>query len=175
GSSDGSVVRGLVINRGRSAGIQVDVSNVVIEGNFIGVDPTGMTAEGNQGYGIGIDGAITNVHVGGTTPAARNLISGNFAGIETTGGTNHVIQGNLIGTNAPGTGALPGTGLGIDLGHVTTGLQIGGTTAAARNVISGNGGAGVALGSSLNDSTITNNAIQGNFIGTDVTGTVLLG
>jgi hypothetical protein len=174
GTSQGSVVRGLVINRGRSAGIQVDVSNMVIEGNFIGVDPTGMTAEGNLGNGIAIDGAITNVRVGGMTPAARNVISGNFVGIETNGGTNHVIQGNLIGTNALGTGALPGVQPGIVLGHVTTGVQIGGTTAAARNVISGNFG-GIALSNGLNDSTVTNNVIQGNLIGTDVTGTLPLG
>ncbi|HYX22369.1 MAG TPA: hypothetical protein VFA98_16115, partial [Thermoanaerobaculia bacterium] len=174
GTSQGSIVRGLVINRGKSAGIQVDVSNMVIEGNFIGVDPTGMTAEGNGGYGIAIDGAITNVLVGGTTPAARNIISGNFVGIETAGGTNHVIQGNLIGTNALGTGALPGIAPGIVLGHATTGVQIGGTTAAARNVVSGNFG-GISLSSSLNDSTVTNNVIQGNFIGTDVTGTLPLG
>ncbi|MGE5144964.1 MAG: beta strand repeat-containing protein, partial [Acidobacteriota bacterium] len=175
GTSQGSIVRGLVFNRGRSAGIQVDVSNMVIEGNFIGVDPTGMTAEANGGYGIAIDGAITNVRVGGTTPAARNLISANFVGIETNGGTNHVIQGNLIGTNALGTGALPGIGQGIALGHVTTGVQIGGTTPAAGNVISGNGGAGISLGSSADDNTVTDNVIQGNFIGTDVTGTLLLG
>jgi CSLREA domain-containing protein len=175
GTSQGSVVRGLVINRGRSAGIQVDVSNMVIEGNFIGVDPTGMTAEGNLGYGIAIDGAITNVRVGGTTPAARNVISSNFVGIETNGGTNHVIQGNLIGTNAPGTGALPGVAPGIVLGHVTTGVQIGGTTAAARNAVSGNASGGISLSNSLNDNTVTNNLILGNFIGTDVTGTLSLG
>jgi len=134
-----------------------------------------MTAEGNQGDGVAIDGAITNVLVGGTTPAARNLISGNFVGIETTGGTNHVIQGNLIGTNAPGTGALPGTEMGIALGHATSGVQIGGTTAAARNVISGNGAQGVAIASSLNDSTVTNNVLQGNWMGTDVTGTLAIG
>ena len=96
-------------------------------------------------------------------------------GIETNGGTNHVIQGNLIGTNALGTGALPEFQTGIALGHVTTGVQIGGTSAAARNVISGNNHGGIALSNSLNDNTVTNNVIQGNFIGTDVTGTLPLG
>jgi parallel beta-helix repeat protein len=175
GTSQGSIVRGLVINRGRSAGIQVDVSNMVIEGNFIGVDPTGMTAEGNLGYGIAIDGGISNVLVGGTTPAARNVISGNNVAIETTGGTSHVIQGNLIGTNALGTGAFSSNTPGIELGHATTNVQIGGTTAAARNVVSGNGQQGITLATSLNDSTVTNNVVEGNFIGTDVTGTLRLG
>ena len=174
GTSQGSIVRGLVINRGKSAGVQVDVSDMVIEGNFIGVDPTGMTVEANGGFGIAIDGAISGVLVGGTTPGARNLISGNYAGIETNGGTNHVIQGNLIGTNAPGTGPLSGLQDAIVLGHVTSGVLIGGTTPAARNIISGNY-SGISLSNSLNDSTVTNNVIQGNFIGTDVSGTTVLG
>ena len=175
GTSQGSVVRGLVINRCKSAGIQVDVSDMVIEGNFIGVDPTGMTVQANLGFGVAIDGAISNVLVGGTTPAARNVISGNLAGIETNGGTNHVIQGNLIGTDAPGTGALPAGQSAIVIGHVTSGVLIGGTTAAARNIISGNGHGGISIGGSLNDNAVTNNLVQGNFIGTDVTGTAVLG
>src|SRR2546423_203833 len=44
---------------------------------------------------------------------------------------------------------------------------IGGTNAAARNVISANGG-GISLSSS-------ENVIQGNFIGTDASGTIALG
>ncbi len=43
-------------------------------------------------------------------------------------------------------------------------VTIGGTTAAERNVISGNGGYGVRLNSG------SNLVVSGNFIGTDVTG-----
>jgi parallel beta-helix repeat protein len=177
GPSTGSVVRGLAINRSKSAGIQVDVSNMVIEGNFIGVDPTGMIAQPNMGYGIAIEGAFSNVLVGGTTPAARNVISGNaLAGVEFAGGsTGHFVQGNLIGTNAAGTGALPGFQTGIATGDSVSGVTIGGTTPAARNVIAGNYARGILLSNSLGNPTVTNNVIQGNFIGTDVTGTQPLG
>ena len=53
------------------------------------------------------------VRIGGTAPAARNVISGNnFAGIafgcnSSGGGTGHMIQGNLIGTDATGAAAPP--------------------------------------------------------------------
>ena len=48
---------------------------------------------------------------------------------------------------------------------------VGGITESARNFISGNIGSGVALWGDLS----TGNTIQGNYIGTDVTGTVALG
>ena len=49
-----------------------------------------------------------------------------------------IVRGNTIGLNAAGTSALGNTGAGVGIGNVT-GATIGGTTTAARNVISGNG------------------------------------
>ena len=50
---------------------------------------------------------------------------------------------------------------------------IGGTTPAARNVISSNGGAGIAI---VTEGSVpaSGNLVQGNFIGTDATGTARL-
>src|SRR5207244_11591238 len=77
--------------------------------------------------------------------------------------------GNLIGTNAAGTAAVPNSGgIAFDGSNNT----IGGTTPGARNSISGHSGYGIRL--SL-DSTTMRNLIQGNYIGTDITGTVALG
>ena len=53
---------------------------------------------------------------------------------------------------------------------LVTGNTIGGTTPGARNLISGNIGDGVGLGGQAN-----NNVVQGNFIGTNVTGRSALG
>lgn len=75
GSSD-SAVRGLVINRFGSDGIQlVGQDNDLIEGNFLGTDATGTIDRGNANHGVRIsDGAQQNVLRG-------NLISGNRASV----------------------------------------------------------------------------------------------
>ncbi len=77
------------------------------------------------------------------------------------------IEGNYIGTNAAGTAAAPNGGHGVD---ASGSVFVGGTTAAARNVISGNGGQGVLMTSGASDSSVV-----GNYIGTDATGTTALG
>jgi hypothetical protein len=179
--SDGSVVRGLVINRCPSTAIQIlTAGGHLIEGNFLGTDPTGSVAHGNGAFGILIDGGASNVTVGGTAASARNLISAcavggvAFGNDGAAGGSGHLIEGNFIGTNAAGTGALP-SDFGISMAYGVTNTTVGGTTPAARNIISGNSGRGIILSNGLGGSSVSNNVIEGNFIGTDVTGTQPLG
>ena len=150
-----------VINR-FTTGIWLDFSaNRVIEGNFIGTDATGTNALANES-GIVIYGEGNQV--GGTTPAARNIVSGNSYGVY-FGGSN-VVVGNFIGLSADGATTLPQT-FGI---YVNNGLQtrIGGFTPGARNVISGN-----ANGCLFNVGA--SNVVQGNYIGTDASGTLARG
>jgi hypothetical protein len=170
-TAPGSTVRGLVINNGWGTAILVQSSGLVVEGCFLGTDASGTIAKGND-EGVRTAGAGTpGMRVGGTTPAARNLISGNGTGILIESGTVHVVQGNFIGTDATGTGALGNSLDGISLQASSN--TIGGTTTAARNIISGNGQHGISLGGG--SAVAQNNMVQGNFIGTDVTGTQLLG
>jgi hypothetical protein len=163
-----SVVRGLVINRFSGNGINITTNGGnIIEGNFIGVNQSGTADLGNAGHGVGVDSP--NNLIGGTASSARNLISGNNQiGISIGGvtGTGTMVQGNYIGTNASGTAAIANSSHGIITSTVNN--TIGGTSPAARNVISGNGASGVALSGSVN------NQVQGNFIGTDATGTAPL-
>ena len=171
-----SLVRGLAINRGKYAGIRVSgTAGMVIEGNFIGTDPTGEIAHGNTNFGILLNDGPSNVTIGGTAPAARNVISGNgtsginFGQNGTLGGSGHHVQGNLIGTDATGGNEIGGAQDGIETTGAATSVTIGGTTAASRNVVSGNGSYGIRFANG------TGLVVQGNFIGTDVTGLAPLG
>jgi titin len=105
------------------------------------------------------------MRVGGTTPATRNVISGNSLGVLIQSGGNSFVQGNFIGTDASGINGIS-SGTGVDVRSNDN--LIGGTTAGARNVIGANN-TGISV------SISTGNTIQGNFIGTDVTGTKALG
>ena len=157
-SASNVVVRGVVINNFNRNGILITGSNVIIEGNFIGTDAGGTSDQGNQD-GIRISGA--NNQVGGTLPAARNLISGNNSdGIEIrdNGTTGNLVQGNLIGTTASGSSGLANTSYGIQIFNGASNNTIGGTAAGAGNVIAFNGADGVFVSSG------TGNRIQRNSI-----------
>ena len=99
----------------------------------------------------------------------RGLIINRFSGngIAVTGNGN-IIEGNFIGTNATGSFALGNGQDGVFISTSSSNL-IGGTTAAARNLLSGNRNGvqifGVGIG----------NQVRGNAIGTNSSGTLSLG
>ena len=139
----------------------------VISGNYIGTSVTGLKSLGNVFNGLEISAAPGNI-IGGTNPGAGNVISGNGeSGIYllTSGATGNLIQGNTIGLNVNGTAAVSNSADGVTLNGVA-GNTVGGTGAGARNIISGNGGAGV----DILTAGAANNTIQGNYIGTDLAG-----
>jgi hypothetical protein len=141
----------------------------VVAGNYIGTDVSGSIAFGNGTDGVRIEATASNNSIGGTSAAARNLISGNIRnGVNITGAgtTGNVVEGNYIGTGITGTVALGNASDGVRIQGGASNNTIGGSTAAARNVISANAGNGIhLLGSGTN-----NNLVAGNFIGTDVAG-----
>ncbi|MCP5096844.1 MAG: hypothetical protein GY943_14940, partial [Chloroflexi bacterium] len=174
-SAGDSTVRGLVINRFTGDGVQLQSNNgSIVEGNFIGVDVTGNVDVGNGFNGVIIQSSSTGNMIGGATPAARNLISGNdFAGVNIFTSSN-TVQGNFIGTNAAGDAILGNIVVGVTIQTGSINNLVGGTTESVRNVISGNGSSGNEGGVTL----ITGaqfNWVQGNYIGTDVTGEFDLG
>ena len=160
-----------VISGNQSSGVRFHstASGGVVEGNFIGLDPTGSLAVPNQ-FGVWIDGA-TNGTVGGTSTAERNVISTNSLGIFIRGSSasGNAVAGNFIGTNSSGTAALD-LGSGISIEQDAHDNVIGGSTPGSGNVISGNGGVGVIVSGGG-----TGNAVRGNLIGTDHTGVSALG
>jgi Calx-beta domain len=144
-------------------------TGVIVRDNLVGTDSTGSADLGNAQYGIEIDSASGNT-IGGDTAAAQ-VISGNLVGIEINGGTStqNLIQGNLIGTDKSGTADLGNSNEGI-LIEGAHGNTVGGTTSAARNVISAN-----QWGIRVDGSTAALNLIEGNYVGTDINGTAELG
>ncbi len=129
-----------------------------IEANYIGLDTTGSIAANNNG--IIAAGAAACV-IGGSAAAARNVISGNaFYGITITTPGGPEIKGNYIGLAPSGAAAAPNVRYGV---LANAGATVGGTSAGDRNVISGNGFNGI-------QSQTTDVLIQGNYIGTDTTG-----
>jgi photosystem II stability/assembly factor-like uncharacterized protein len=175
-SSSNNVIGGTVpgsgnLISGNQKGIDATATPTLIQGNLIGTDVTGTIAIGN-GTGISataVGTAPANTIIGGTVPGARNVISGNTGDGVDLGGVGSRLQGNFIGTDITGTLALGNGGSGVVAG---TSALIGGTTPEARNIISGNGGFGnISLGSNnAGDSAV----VQGNYIGTDVTGNLAL-
>jgi titin len=152
-------------NYANGIGLSTTCVQEKIQDNFIGTDASGMNAIPNLDYGIDLTRSYST-YIGGTLSGAGNVISGNTGGginIRITGNVNY-IEGNLIGTDKTGLKALPNGGDGIDLSSGLFAITIGGTTTAARNIISGNMGSGISLDLPVGI------VIQGNFIGTDKTG-----
>lgn len=155
----------------------------VVAGNYIGTDKTGTVLsgpgpDGRVGNGfVGIElhysvsGSRLGVNPDATNPlAGRNVIAGHSgAGIRLLDRdvSNNVIAGNYIGTDWTGMVALPNA-LGV-VSLDATSNTIGGTTAAERNLISGNGVGVYLIWASAN------NRVLGNWIGTDATGSAALG
>ena len=138
-----TTIRGLVLNGFKSStsgsGGQAigffnlaENTNNVVEGNFIGTNVGGTAVVENEGDGVIINGpASTGNRIGGTTPAARNLIAGNGEqGVEISASDDNTVRGNLIGTK--------GT---TDLGNTQDGVRMGSSSGnvVTDNVIAFNG------------------------------------
>ena len=170
-SGGGCTIKGLVIESfpGIYPGIYLEGSpGDLVQDCYLGTSANGLTAVGNSGDGV--DVFASNCTIGGTGATQRNVLSGNaFEGMY-VGANKTTIEGNYIGVGADGTTVVPNGFDGIDL-NGSVGCQIGGTAAGAGNVISGNPFDGISIVAA----GLSSDVIQGNFIGTDVTGTVAEG
>jgi uncharacterized repeat protein (TIGR01451 family) len=109
----------------------------------------------------------TGLELSGGHDAVEGLSIVSFEGagitIDTSG--NDIISGNYIGLHADG--ATPGANTGDGIFVTTANNAIGGTTAAARNVASGNLGSGIVL----KGTSATANTVRGNYAGLNAAGT----
>lgn len=167
-----------IISGNSTAGVYLDTSsasNNIVQGNYVGLDLSGLNAVTTQPNGIYLSSAPDN-QIGGITAGAGNYVAGNSSVnvyLVSSATKSNLVQGNYIGLNVAGSRTAQGTEYGVYISGATLNT-IGGTTAAARNIISGNTnlsfgnlvGTGIYISSSSNT-----NIVRGNFIGTDPTGT----
>ena len=183
-----------VISANTNNGVSVRgplASGNLVEGNYIGLDPSGELNLGNVTDGVFIQNAPGNT-IGGTASGAGNVISHDRIGVDIetfpdsqlgqaggvfTGGQSddNLVEGNLIGTDATGTRPLGNSAEGV-LIVAGSGNTIGGTASTAGNVISNNLSNGVSIeASSASVDPTTGNLVEGNKIGTAVDGVAGMG
>ncbi len=142
-------------------------SNQLVYGNIIGIKADGSTYLGNNNANVGVylkDGSDNLV---GEVGNNRNSIANQAINVFVDNETDTEIKGNYIGNNLAGDGILSGgvsSGVGIQIDSSATGIRI------SENVLSG-----LNNGIEIKGVGTSNNSIQGNKIGTDVTGNLLLG
>lgn len=173
-----STIRGLAIN-GFAAQIALSGGSAHrVEGCYLGTNISGTAAaiSGNSGLGYGVRGFGPGAYViGGTQPAARNLISGMLGAYSSFSANDGVvIQGNLIGTDVSGTQGIGNRNNAIESSAPLTNALIGGTDSNARNIISATSFSAIYLSNS-NANAYVGTRIIGNYFGTDVSGTRPLG
>ena len=171
-----NLVANNVISGNSSEGLRLSGNEVtanMVQGNYIGTDATGTTAIPNGFLGLSLYSGATNNLIGGTNSAARNVISGNGSEglrIQGVGAAWNLIQGNFIGTTASGTSSLPNGWTGLTIFSGAASNVIGGTSAGARNILSGNWTYGLAIA----DPGTSGNLIQGNYLGLATNGSTAL-
>jgi CSLREA domain-containing protein len=166
--SSGSTIAGLSVvnfrgdNTVPSAGIEVQSDSNHVQGNYVGLAINGTLRGLRNDHGIEVRGA--NNSIGGQTAAARNFVSDNTGvGIfinSSTGG--NFVEGNIVEQNF-----LDGISV-----FNSPNNTIGGANINARNLSANNFDSGIALSSFPTVGVTTGNIVQGNFVGTDVTGTL---
>lgn len=135
----------IVINSGQ---------NNLIEGNYLGIEPSGNIRGNRIGILIGSAGQTVR----------DNVISGNGTGVYISA-PNQIIQGNIVGLDQTGNtwNGTYGNEKGIFLEPWAHQVQIGGPGPDDGNVISWNSEYGIHIQSD-------DNTVQGNKIGTNIAG-----
>jgi hypothetical protein len=124
-----------------------------------------LTGAGTVATGLHLENS------GASNSTIRNLVINGFSSrqiILISSVMGSTIEGNFIGLNAAGTAVVDGSGVGIEMDNGCSGNLIGGTDAAARNVVSSVTGSAVTINGS-------DALIQGNFIGLNAAGTARVG
>ena len=126
-------------------------------------------------YGAGA-GAVDGLTITSGSNTINSMIINSYGsaskiGIKMTSAsaTSNTIKGSYVGTDYAGASALANY-YGIVIRGAASSNTVGGTTAAERNIISGNSFDAIGFA----DASTTNNVVTGNYIGTNRTGASIL-
>lgn len=156
-TANNSTLQGLVIQRFPSHGVEINSATNQVLCNYIGTNSAGSADLGNGGIGVYINN-------GGGNSITSNLISGNDSFGVYVGGANangNTFTGNRIGVAAGGNAALGNGEEGVIIESAAN-TTVGGT---AGNLISGNGGHGIAVNGNSPGTVIAANLIGVNAAG----------
>ena len=156
-----SVVQGLVFRNFPQTALDIQAPAAFVAGNFFGVNETATACAASANMvGVTIGFGATATQVGGNSgnPADRNVFGCMSRGIDVQGSDAGIFN-NMIGTGVGGAALPNGIGVAVLSSGFSPGIDIGIPTPGVGNLISGNTGAGVAVGANRN-----NVYIQGNDI-----------
>ena len=149
----------------------IDSTNSFVQGNFVGLDQSGLAALPNAGPGIRIEGG-NGILVGGDQPGMGNVVAASGgsgiwvfhddAGVGSSGDT---IVGNIVGTDATGPSGdatFGNSGNGIMIDGLSTNITV------AANIAGNNRGSGVYISGG------SGYVVRDNFLGTDAAGSVFM-
>ena len=158
--ADRNVIRESVISSNQETGVSITDGSRhnLVEKNIIGLDPSGgETARGNGKWGVLMRyGALGNT-IGPDNVISANGLDGVLIADSNTIGNE--VNRNLIGVDKSGLKAFGNGEAGVEIAFDAHNNTIGGLDDDDGNVISGNRGSGVVIGSAHD------NDIMGNTIG----------
>nr|MBX2881199.1 DUF4347 domain-containing protein [Granulosicoccus sp.] len=154
------------------AGVQLDginATNNTVSGNYFGtrIDGNTQVEVAYAGYGVYLDNGANSNTIGGATTAHGNIFGGVWEGVrfDDAATSNNYLYNNRIGLGADGTTLMwvevAGVRIEDAVGNVIGGVGVGNTFVSSVNHADH-----VHIDGA--DSTV----IQGNYIGTDSTGTI---
>lgn len=177
-STGGNIlIRTNIISRNGDDGIEIsgNATGVRVDGNIIGLNYDGTLPAGNVDNGVEVGGNAHDLAIGSPQPTfnviPENTIGANGNNGVAIVGTAHSIMVNhsYIGTDVFGINGRGNANAGVYLGPGTYSNTIGSSIPQLLTVISGNGGNGVEMQGTRNNSVI------GSYIGTNRNGNAPLG
>jgi hypothetical protein len=156
-------------NAGNGIELAGHASGVTVDPNIVGLATNGMSPLPNGGDGLLIRGSAHRNTIGGSRVSVipQNTFSANARyGIAILGQAhNNRVFNTFVGTKIFGVNALGNQAGGIRIGGSAHGNTVGRTFSLPANLISGNAGTGVSLGSGSRGNRVLNNYVGLNRFG----------